>query len=441
MGKTNRFHVKDIEENEIVVEEERKQHSPFILFFIRNGKLIFVLSLLFSITTFIIAVGLALYNAKDSSIVMYESNGVNVKFNGSDGSFVNGTPITKEYASSLFSNSVNSSTKAGVVIKVKEEKFDDRTIVYYSDNTVLVKYDDGTYLWVSSYNGDYAVDSEGRINPNASSKNLTGKTFKNEKLGITITELSDGSMEVTKGDDTFFVRNGDVTNNDNEFYTNLSGVSIPVSEDNEGVHYSDGTVKKGDHIIVDGREYGIKDKKTIHDGIEIYYYENGYGEVVKDGLSVMVKNSDHIVYDDNILEIVDNDVLDVNIDDVMDVKDITLENTNSEAVHYIIVLEETSNYAKYNINKVLLNDFINFNVYVGGKMIRNNVLNNNLKGREDLEGLEVKNNTYLLYEGSMEGLSTVTIKLGLWISYEDITNQYMDSAFIGTVKVYVEEIR
>lgn len=441
MGKTNRFHVKDIDEDKIVVEEERKQHSPFILFFIRNGKLIFVLSLLFSITTFIIAIGLALHNAGNSSIVMYESNGVNVKFNGSDGSILNGTPITKEYASSLFNSSINDSNGVGVVIKVKEVELEDRTIVYYSDKTVLVKYKDGSYLWVSSIDGDYGVDEEGRVDRRATSKNLTGTTSKNESLDITITYFSDGTLEVTKGDDTFFVRNSDVTNNDDVFYSNLSGVSLPVSEENGEVHYSDGTIKKDDYIIVDGNKYGVKEVKKIHDDITIIYYENGYAEVVKDGLSVMVRKSGHIVYDDYILEIVDNEIKNVDIKDVMDVKEITLDNTNAEAVHYIVVLEETDDYAKHNVNRILLNDFINFNVYVNGTFDMNKILNNNLRGREDLAGLDSGNNTYLLHEGSIDGLSSVTIKLGLWISYEDITNQYMDSAFIGTVKVYIEEIK
>ena len=43
MSKTNKFRVKQFEKNKITVEEERKKHSPFILFFINNGKLIFTI--------------------------------------------------------------------------------------------------------------------------------------------------------------------------------------------------------------------------------------------------------------------------------------------------------------------------------------------------------------------------------------------------------------
>ena len=84
MPKTNRFHVKEIDKQNVTVEEERKYRSPFILFLIRNGKLILTISLLFSLSVFIIAFSLIMKNIKDSSILTYESNGVIVKFTSSD---------------------------------------------------------------------------------------------------------------------------------------------------------------------------------------------------------------------------------------------------------------------------------------------------------------------------------------------------------------------
>ena len=49
-----------------------------------------------------------------------------------------------------------------------------------------------------------------------------------------------------------------------------------------------------------------------------------------------------------------------------------------------------------------------------------------------------KNNNYLIYEGYIDKLSELTIDIGMWISYENITNEYMNSGFIGTMKVYIE---
>lgn len=63
-----------------------------------------------------------------------------------------------------------------------------------------------------------------------------------------------------------------------------------------------------------------------------------------------------------------------------------------------------------------------------------------MKGTSILGGVSLNNNTYLLYEGNIEKLSTASVKIGMWIDYEDITNEYMNSAFIGTVKVYIESL-
>ena len=441
MAKTNRFRVRDFEENKITVEEERKYRSPFALFFIRNGKLIFAISFLFSIAVFIIAFALALSNVKDSSIVKYESNGVIVTFDETDNSILNGTPITDEYASKVFDSVIVSSTSdVGVVIKLKEITLKDRTIVFYSDKTALIKYNSGGYLRVFPSNNEYGVNKKGVIDRNVTTKRVNGKVEWNNELGISMLYLSDGSIEVTKDDDVIFSRNSDVTNTSDLFYTNLSGVSLPINKSNGNTYYSDGTVKKANYIIVDGNRYNAEKKENVYDNIKVIYYENGYAEVVKDTLSIMVKNSKHVVYNKYILEIVDNSIVDVDIKDIMDIKDINLKNTNTEAVHYIIVLEETNDYKKHNINKRLDNRFINFNVYVNGEKNYNNVLDNNLKGANRLEGLALNNNTYLLYEGSIDKLSDASIKIGMWIDYVDITNEYMNSAFIGTVKVYIESL-
>ena len=232
MPKTNRFHVKEIDKQNVTVEEERKYHSPFILFLIRNGKLILTISLLFSLSVFIIAFSLIMRNIKGSSILKYESNGVIVEFTSSDESILNGTPITPEYADKLFTNSVQNSNNEGVVIKVKEKTLENLgKIIFYSDKTVLIKYNDGTYLRVYPVNNSYAVDEDGTVNSNAVRKSLTGEIKQND-LGMNILYLSDGSAEVTYQDETIFVRNGDMTSTNGEFYTNLSLVSIKKKEEN-----------------------------------------------------------------------------------------------------------------------------------------------------------------------------------------------------------------
>lgn len=441
MTKNNKFRLKKINNNKIIIEEERKNRSSLALFFIKNGKLIFLTALLFSMTVFIISMYYIISNIKESSIVKYESNGVIVEFSGTDNSILNGTPITESYASEVFDSIINiDSSNIGVVIKLKEIKLGDRVIIYYSDNTAIVKYNNGEYLKIDSVDGGYGINQNGIVNAKAQTKELNGRLETNNELGISIIHLSDGSMEITKENTTFYIRNGDITNNNEQFYTNLSGVSIPINSENNITYYSDGTIKKDNYIITDNNRYDIVEEKTIYNNIKIIYYENGYAEIIKDALNIMVRNGEHILYDENGLEIIENNISKIDIENIMDVKEINLNNTTLDKAHYIVVLEESDNYKEHNISKVLLNDFIRFNVYVNSNKFENNFLNNNLKNNIIYEGLSLVNNTYLLYEGDIDKLSNASIKIGLWIDYENIPNEYMNSAFIGTVKVYISSI-
>ena len=238
MIRNNKFFVKkyDEDENKITLEEERKYHSPFVLFLIKNGRLLLAISLLLSVSVFIIAITLIFGNMKESSIVMYEQNGVVVSFDGDDNSIVNGTPITKEYAEKVFdSNLIQDNNLRGVVIKLKEVSIKDKNkgkvkgvITFYSDRTAIVKYDDGSYKRIYSVNGNYGITESGVIDSKAITNDLSGEYKKNDKYNINLIYLSDGSVIVIKDKVELFVRNSDITSNDDEFFTTLSGVSTPI---------------------------------------------------------------------------------------------------------------------------------------------------------------------------------------------------------------------
>lgn len=440
MGKTNKFHIKkyDEDKSKITIEEERKYRNPFILFLIDNGKLIFTISLLLTVTVLIIAVTLIFSNIKDSSIFYYESNGVVVTFDGDDNSIINGTPITSEYANKVFdSNLVDNNYFKGVVIKIGEKNINNGIIMFYSDKTIIIKYNDGTYKRIFPIDGNYGINENNEINANTIYKDLTCKNKRNDKLGIDIIYLSDGSVIINKDNVNFFVRNSDITSNDISFFTNLSGVSVPIKNDNNKIYYSNGTIKEKDYILVNNIKYLKIDEKKDHNNIKVIYYDNGYAEVIYNNTSIIVEKSEHINYDDNVFEIIDsnNNGNIIDIKDIMDIKSIKLENKNTSKANYMIVLEETNNYKKHNITRRLSTEYINYNVYVNGNIVKDKVLNNKL---DNTSGITNKKNNYLIYEGEIEKLSELSIKIGMWISYENITNEYMNSAFIGTMKVYIE---
>lgn len=439
MGKSKDFYVKkyDEDKNKITVEEEKRYRSPFILFLINNGKLIFTISLLLSISVFIIAITLSFKNIGESSVVMYESNGVVVSFNGSDNSIINGTPITKEYAEKVFYSNLNDDNYLkGVVIKVKEIDINGDNYIFYSDKTVIIKYNDGSFKKVYPLDNKYAVNDKGEINSKAIYKDLSGEYKKNSKYDINIIYLSDGSVIIIKDNINFYVRNRDITNNDS-FYTNLSGVSSLVNVDDNKYYYSNGIIKEDNFIIVNGVKYSKDyEKDDIFDNIKVIYYDNGYAEVICGNLSIMVEKSEHIKYNNNIFEIIDNNKYKENIDikDIMDIKNITLKNTNDKKANYMVVLEESSSnsYSKYDISKRLDNKYIFYNTYINGNIVKNKILDNSINIADN------DKNNYLICEGIIDKLSEISIDIGMWVDYESITNEYMNSGFVGTIKVYIE---
>ena len=439
MGKSKDFYVKkyDEDKNKITVEEEKRYRSPFILFLINNGKLIFTISLLLSISVFIIAITLSFKNIGESSVVMYESNGVVVSFNGSDNSIINGTPITKEYAEKVFySNLNNDNYLRGVVIKVKEIDINGDNYIFYSDKTVIIKYNDGSFKKVYPLDNKYAVNDKGEINSKAIYKDLSGEYKKNSKYDIDIIYLSDGSVIIIKDNINFYVRNSDITNNDS-FYTNLSGVSSLFNVDDNKYYYSNGIIKEDGFIIVNGVKYSKDyEKDDIFDNIKVIYYDNGYAEVICGNLSIIVEKSEHIKYNNNIFEIIDNNKYKENIDikDIMDIKNITLKNTNDKNANYIVVLEESNSnsYSKYDISKRLDNKYIFYNTYINGNIVKNKILDNSINIADN------DKNSYLICEGIIDKLSEISIDIGMWVDYESITNEYMNSGFVGTIKVYIE---
>ncbi len=439
MGKSKDFYVKkyDEDKNKITVEEEKRYRSPFILFLINNGKLIFTISLLLSISVFIIAITLSFKNIGESSVVMYESNGVVVSFNGSDNSIINGTPITKEYAEKVFYSNLNDDNYLkGVVIKVKEIDINGENYIFYSDKTVIIKYNDGSFKKVYPLDNKYSVNDKGEINSKAIYKDLSGEYKKNSKYDIDIIYLSDGSVIIIKDNINFYVRNSDITNNDS-FYTNLSGVSSLFNVDDNKYYYSNGIIKEDNFIIVNGVKYSKDyEKDDIFDNIKVIYYDNGYAEVICGNLSIMVEKSEHIKYNNNIFEIIDNNKYKENIDikDIMDIKNITLKNTNDKKANYMVVLEESSSnsYSKYDISKRLDNKYIFYNTYINGNIVKNKILDNSINIADN------DKNNYLICEGIIDKLSEISIDIGMWVDYESITNEYMNSGFVGTIKVYIE---
>ena len=83
-----------------------------------------------------------------------------------------------------------------------------------------------------------------------------------------------------------------------------------------------------------------------------------------------------------------------------------------------------------------------YNLGANTTYLENKVLNKILPIDTVLEGnKKIDKETYILYEGVLDSGKNADITLGLWLDYDDITNDYQNSVFVGTIKIYSETIK
>ena len=160
MSKESKFYVKKIKKDKITIKEEKDYKSPLIIFLITNGRLIFIITLLLSISTLIISTSLVFKNMNtsvfpdnpidnndnnDNDNITEQEGLVTVDISLGDKFILNNAiPITEEYATKLYDSvQIEDSSLLGVVIKIKEINLETKktncTITYYSDKTALIK--------------------------------------------------------------------------------------------------------------------------------------------------------------------------------------------------------------------------------------------------------------------------------------------------------------
>ena len=170
------FKVIYFDDEDIILEEDRRNLKPFMLFFFKYGRLITMLFATIAILTFIGGIALSI-----SSIPRITQPDINtnpnkpidattiMEFDGMDNEVTtnSGAPITKDYASQLFGNNGKKGQnyyKMTNIITVGTDK-----IIYFNNDSAVIIYGDKTKLPI------YVPDSK-----NISTKNnkieVTGKT-------------------------------------------------------------------------------------------------------------------------------------------------------------------------------------------------------------------------------------------------------------------------
>lgn len=576
--KTNLFNFKKLKEDKIVLEEE-KTDNPFLLFFKKNRKLLLFILFLLLLIVIVLSIYYAVTNIQEGTKVVTNINNVVVNFDASNTiNTINMKPTTGGLASKdFYSRYGNIGLTEGVIFLVKELDTKNGHLLLFSDgssmlikdngvierisslsngefgvresdgsiiigaktkeisivktitlidNTIIIYYSDNSCRVIDSTKSDMLVRNSSRlviennrlitIEPSGVSKELNSESKSNYK----ITYYEDGTIKISDNKNTYIVRNKEDVNLNNMTYpfNNAATITktINLKDGSKIIYYSDGSaeyinkdnvsimIRKSKDIIynnervievVDTKYANESSSKTTPDGTKVTYLNNAGGLIEnKDGTYEYIHENSEIKYDENgnILDSVKtikeinhketpNGTLVINLedgnsiikdengyrvvptdkiiydrdgnikgisgeDDIKEDSDsvsdnhFIIENKGNDDVKYLVTIEVSDNYQKY-ASKKLNPTYLKYNMVINSTYLENQKLNNLLPIGTILENnTKITKETYVLYEGTLESGKVADVTLGIWLDYTDITNEYQDSVFVGTITVYSETI-
>ena len=576
--KTNLFNFKKLKEDKIVLEEE-KTDNPFLLFFKKNRKLLLFILFLLLLIVIVLSIYYAVTNIQEGTKVVTNINNVVVNFDTSNTiNTINMKPTTGGLAGKdFYSRYGNVGLTEGVIFLVKELDTKNGHLLLFSDgssmlikdngvierisslsngefgvresdgsiiigaktkeisivktitlidNTIIIYYSDNSCRVIDSTKSDMLVRNSSRlviennrlitIEPSGVSKELNSESKSNYK----ITYYEDGTIKISDNKNTYIVRNKEDVNLNNMTYpfNNAATITktINLKDGSKIIYYSDGSaeyinkddvsimIRKSKDIIynnervievVDTKYANESSSKTTPDGKKVTYLNNAGGLIEnKDGTYEYVHENSEIKYDENgnivdsvktIKEInhkeTPNGTLVINLedgnsiikdengyrvvptdkiiydrdgnikgisgeDDIKEDSDsisdnhFIIENKGNDDVKYLVTIEVSDNYQKY-ASKKLNPTYLKYNMVINSTYLENQKFNNLLPIGTILENnAKITKETYVLYEGTLESGKSADVTLGIWLDYTDITNEYQDSVFVGTITVYSETI-
>ena len=343
---------------------------------------------------------------------------------------------------------------------VSKELRVDNNITYYEDGTIKIEKDNKIYVIRNSED----VDLSNITFPSNNEATIV-KTI-NLKDGSKINYFSDGSAEIVKDNTSTMVRQSkDIIYTDERVIeivdTKYAHISSIRNTDDKKVTYLDnagGLMENKDgtfEYVYENSEIKYDKDGNILDSIKTIK-EINHKETPNGALIINLEDGNSIIKDDNGYRVVPTDKIvfdkDGNIKGITgedDIKDdsksvsdnhFIIENKGNDDVKYLVTIEVSDNYKKY--ASVLLNPiYLRYNMVVNSKYIENKKFDNLLPIGTILENnTKITKETYVLYTGTLESGKTADVTLGIWLDYTDITNEYQESVFVGTITIYSETI-
>lgn len=350
---------------------------------------------------------------------------------------------------------------SGVSEILKEDKDHGYKIYYYEDGTIKITHGNETYVVRNMEDVDLATMTF----PNNNQATILKKM--SLKNGSKIIYYTDGSAEILNKNESIMVRrskdivytekriieivdtayaneclvketlNGKIItylDNGGALIKNTDGTYEYVYENSDIKYNNDGSIKNGLDTVKENAH------KTTKDGTIIINLEDGNSIIIDDN-GYRIVETDKIIYDGNgNIKGIEGE-LDSGDDSSMSESNFVIENIGSDDVNYMVVIELSDNYTDY--APVKLNPiYLRYNIVVDSTYLENQLFNKRLEIGTMLQGdVNIDKETYILYEGTLKSGSKVEVNFGTWLDYDDITNDYKNSVFVGTIKVYSETIK
>lgn len=325
--KKNEFNVKK-KSGKLVILEEEKNKNRFLLFFLKNRKVMITGIFLLFISLLLISVGIAfsLFRGSNDYDITYITGSEQIDSNNDPD--IDDDDIENELLGEV-------AREEGIVLLTDTFMTSRGDVIsYFTDGTTVIVMANGkTYRVSPDDKGNYGVGKSGKIEDGVK-KILVTSTTTTLSDGSIITNYSDGSARVELNDEVIFIRdsnNIELTNGNMFNKGKPSGVALNKNTINTGKevvnYFTDNTVlvnltgnkyivNKNTIVSVDGKKinydknnsFKLISEKTYDDGNTISHYSNGSAVItMEDGNVVYVRRSGDLkLKDKKLYEIVPN---------------------------------------------------------------------------------------------------------------------------------------
>ena len=401
--------------------------------------------------------GTAKVDLKEETIFVRDSNNIKID-NGTSFSYVN---------------------PSGVALTKDSNKISNWSVVSFTDGTFLIE--QGGRKFIVNKNTPVSIGDTVTYDKNNIFAVIGEQTLKD---GNVLTHFSNGAATITdtNGNVIYVKKAGDIIVKNQKLYeiiTNQYGFSRSIVNcpDGKKVVYFD----NGGAVIIQPngtRQYVEDNTEIIYDqnknissmpnvslqtgtrtttsGDRVINFDNGKSQVIKsDGTSYIVDTSKLTFLANGEITNEPKEVekntkpkeeeefdpsegiyvseAENKYNDFKNIEDTTfiIRNDNNKSRTLRITIEEVDNYQKFN-TKRLDPKYVKYQATIGDSYVSARKLTSSLWRNSSGKV------NYVIYDGVIDAKTTETIALSLYVDYAELTNEYQNTGFIGTINVYVD---